>query len=208
MCFSSRLQFLPTSSPLSSSVLPLVSGSSSPAWSCQVTGRWTSHGRRMGGRFPSAWAWLSTTSTLPAPWESTTWHLTTTATTPASPAMRPPWWSTRVSSSWEVRWHNPYRMSLWKSSFVLLEDKLLMSVCLWAVPPQFVVQPEDQDGIYGKTVTLNCSAEGYPPPTIVWEHSKGTLNVDYLNRGLAPCQWLVDRCVCMVRGMYMYYAVM
>ncbi|CAL8335565.1 unnamed protein product [Boreogadus saida] len=40
------------------------------------------------------------------------------------------------------------------------------------VPPQFVVQPEDQDGIYGKTVTLNCSAEGYPRPTIVWEHSK------------------------------------
>ncbi|XP_048853649.1 LOW QUALITY PROTEIN: Down syndrome cell adhesion molecule homolog [Brienomyrus brachyistius] len=41
------------------------------------------------------------------------------------------------------------------------------------VPPRFVVQPRDQDGIYGKAVTLNCSAEGYPVPTIVWKHSKG-----------------------------------
>ncbi|XP_012586416.1 PREDICTED: Down syndrome cell adhesion molecule [Condylura cristata] len=41
------------------------------------------------------------------------------------------------------------------------------------VPPKFVVQPRDQDGIYGKAVTLNCSAEGYPVPTIVWKFSKG-----------------------------------
>uniref|UniRef100_A0A4W5LN73 Cell adhesion molecule DSCAM n=1 Tax=Hucho hucho TaxID=62062 RepID=A0A4W5LN73_9TELE len=41
------------------------------------------------------------------------------------------------------------------------------------VPPKFVVQPKDQDGIYGKAVILNCSAEGYPVPTIVWKHSKG-----------------------------------
>ncbi|KAG7483685.1 hypothetical protein MATL_G00041000 [Megalops atlanticus] len=41
------------------------------------------------------------------------------------------------------------------------------------VPPSFVVQPKDQDGIYGKAVILNCSAEGYPVPTIVWKYSKG-----------------------------------
>uniref|UniRef100_A0A3P9HI31 Cell adhesion molecule DSCAM n=1 Tax=Oryzias latipes TaxID=8090 RepID=A0A3P9HI31_ORYLA len=41
------------------------------------------------------------------------------------------------------------------------------------VPPKFVVQPKDQDGIYGKSVTLNCSAQGYPVPTIQWEYSKG-----------------------------------
>ncbi|XP_051626827.1 cell adhesion molecule DSCAM-like, partial [Manacus candei] len=41
------------------------------------------------------------------------------------------------------------------------------------VPPRFVVQPSDQDGIYGKAVILNCSAEGYPVPTIVWKYSKG-----------------------------------
>ena len=49
----------------------------------------------------------------------------------------------------------------------------LRCVCV-AVPPKFVVQPKDQDGIYGKAVILNCSAEGYPVPTIQWEYSKGT----------------------------------
>lgn len=46
-------------------------------------------------------------------------------------------------------------------------------VSLCSVPPKFVVQPRDQDGIYGKAVILNCSAEGYPVPTIVWKFSKG-----------------------------------
>lgn len=46
-------------------------------------------------------------------------------------------------------------------------------ISLFSVPPKFVVQPRDQDGIYGKAVILNCSAEGYPVPTIVWKFSKG-----------------------------------
>uniref|UniRef100_A0AAR2IVX5 Down syndrome cell adhesion molecule a n=1 Tax=Pygocentrus nattereri TaxID=42514 RepID=A0AAR2IVX5_PYGNA len=41
------------------------------------------------------------------------------------------------------------------------------------VPPRFKVQPKDQDGIYGKAVILNCSADGEPRPTIEWKYSKG-----------------------------------
>lgn len=56
-------------------------------------------------------------------------------------------------------------------SFWDMSDQCL-SFC-HAVPPKFVVQPKDQDGIYGKAVILNCSAQGYPVPTIQWEYSKG-----------------------------------
>lgn len=41
------------------------------------------------------------------------------------------------------------------------------------VPPRFVVQPNNQDGIYGKAGVLNCSVDGYPPPKVVWKHAKG-----------------------------------
>uniref|UniRef100_A0A8C7P2W0 Down syndrome cell adhesion molecule like 1 n=1 Tax=Oncorhynchus mykiss TaxID=8022 RepID=A0A8C7P2W0_ONCMY len=44
------------------------------------------------------------------------------------------------------------------------------------VPPQFVVQPNNQDGIYGKAGVLNCSVDGYPPPKVMWKHAKGTGN--------------------------------
>lgn len=49
----------------------------------------------------------------------------------------------------------------------------MTDISVFSVPPKFVVQPRDQDGIYGKAVILNCSAEGYPVPTIVWKFSKG-----------------------------------
>ncbi|XP_029107389.1 Down syndrome cell adhesion molecule-like protein 1 homolog isoform X2 [Scleropages formosus] len=44
------------------------------------------------------------------------------------------------------------------------------------VPPRFVVQPNNQDGIYGKSGVLNCSVEGYPPPKVMWKHAKGIGN--------------------------------
>ncbi|NXD17526.1 DSCL1 protein, partial [Nothocercus nigrocapillus] len=44
------------------------------------------------------------------------------------------------------------------------------------VPPRFVVQPNNQDGIYGKAGVLNCSVDGYPPPKVMWKHAKGAGN--------------------------------
>lgn len=44
---------------------------------------------------------------------------------------------------------------------------------LSVVPPRFVVQPNNQDGIYGKAGVLNCSVDGYPPPKVMWKHAKG-----------------------------------
>ncbi|MEQ2157536.1 hypothetical protein GOODEAATRI_002773 [Goodea atripinnis] len=43
------------------------------------------------------------------------------------------------------------------------------------VPPRFVVQPNNQDGIYGRSAILNCSVDGYPPPKVMWKHARGAL---------------------------------
>lgn len=52
-------------------------------------------------------------------------------------------------------------------------DLFLTTFPLSAVPPRFVVQPNNQDGIYGKAGVLNCSVDGYPPPKVMWKHAKG-----------------------------------
>ena len=67
-------------------------------------------------------------------------------------------------------WFSPHFLSL-----VTIKQPMNHMVTCLAVPPKFVVQPKDQDGIYGKAVILNCSAEGYPVPTIQWEYSKGNI---------------------------------
>uniref|UniRef100_A0ACB8EYT3 Down syndrome cell adhesion molecule-like protein 1 n=1 Tax=Sphaerodactylus townsendi TaxID=933632 RepID=A0ACB8EYT3_9SAUR len=38
------------------------------------------------------------------------------------------------------------------------------------------LEPNNQDGIYGKAGVLNCSVDGYPPPKVMWKHAKGSGN--------------------------------
>lgn len=54
-----------------------------------------------------------------------------------------------------------------------LSSNKLSATLSFSVPPRFVVQPNNQDCIYGKAGVLNCSVEGYPPPKVMWKHAKG-----------------------------------
>ncbi|KAF3847712.1 hypothetical protein F7725_020740 [Dissostichus mawsoni] len=56
------------------------------------------------------------------------------------------------------------------------------------VPPRFVVQPNNQDGIYGKAGILNCSVDGYPPPKIMGNGSLLIRHVLEEDRGFYLCQ--------------------
>lgn len=52
----------------------------------------------------------------------------------------------------------------------------------FVVPPRFVVQPNNQDCIYGKAGVLNCSVEGYPPPKVMWKHAKGKVRLYFTSQ--------------------------
>lgn len=139
-----------------------------------------------------AWASPSTTSTSPAHCASPTCSAFTTERTRVSPEMMPPSSNTRASSSSGVSrtrcthlntllvlklhqcsmyFENQWRRCSCDEACVC--EMFLMFFCV--VPPRFTVQPKDQDGIYGKAVILNCSADGEPRPTIEWKYSKGTI---------------------------------
>lgn len=175
-------QSLPSSSPSSSHVTPLVTGSSFPAWCVQVTCPSPSTGRRTESPLTPAWASPSTTSTSPAHCASPTCSGFTMARTHVSPEMTPLSSNTRASSSSGVR---TQRTHLNTDLFLRLQLSMLENngkgvlmiwhvlLCSCVVPPRFTVQPKDQDGIYGKAVILNCSADGEPRPTIEWKYSKG-----------------------------------
>lgn len=47
------------------------------------------------------------------------------------------------------------------------------------VVPQFTVKPPEKIELYhGQSVTLNCSAEGHPVPSITWTRCKGDIPAD------------------------------
>lgn len=48
-----------------------------------------------------------------------------------------------------------------------------MVVIVCAVPPKWVVEPEDQSVILGNSVVIPCQADGSPTPTILWKQAIG-----------------------------------
>ncbi|XP_078371600.1 angiopoietin-related protein 7-like [Oculina patagonica] len=51
-----------------------------------------------------------------------------------------------------------------------------MTALIVNVVPQFTVKPPDKIELYhGQTVTLNCSADGHPLPSITWTRCKGNI---------------------------------
>lgn len=70
---------------------------------------------------------------------------------------------------------------------------LFTSPLLSPVPPRFVVQPNNQDGIYGKAGILNCSVDGYPPPKVMWKHAKGALGTSTMFHSLSMVHYHIHR---------------
>lgn len=47
------------------------------------------------------------------------------------------------------------------------------------VPPRWVIEPKDSNVTQGKTVALDCQADGFPPPKITWKKRLGNGLGDY-----------------------------
>ncbi|XP_059481325.1 cell adhesion molecule Dscam2-like isoform X4 [Neocloeon triangulifer] len=51
------------------------------------------------------------------------------------------------------------------------------------VPPRWVVEPSDQSVVLGKSVVLQCQADGFPKPTVTWKQAIGKQPGDYREIG-------------------------
>jgi hypothetical protein len=48
-------------------------------------------------------------------------------------------------------------------------DRIFFSL----VPPRWIVEPADQSVVLGKSVVLQCQADGFPKPTVTWKQAIG-----------------------------------
>ncbi len=66
----------------------------------------------------------------------------------------------------------------------MFDDTLIFWLCdasfihFFTAPPSFTRAPKNQTALDGETVTLECVAAGYPPPTIAWHKDGGRLPSD------------------------------
>lgn len=54
-----------------------------------------------------------------------------------------------------------------------------------AVPPKWIVEPEDQSAVLGNTVIISCEADGSPAPTISWKQAIGDPSDEYRDLGFS-----------------------
>ncbi|XP_022252784.1 Down syndrome cell adhesion molecule-like protein Dscam2 [Limulus polyphemus] len=47
------------------------------------------------------------------------------------------------------------------------------------VPPSWRIEPKDASVIVGHSITLDCQADGFPPPRVRWEKAKGIAPIGY-----------------------------
>lgn len=49
----------------------------------------------------------------------------------------------------------------------------LFTVHLFAVSPSWLAEPTNTSAILGSSAWMNCSAEGFPMPSIIWRKARG-----------------------------------
>lgn len=49
------------------------------------------------------------------------------------------------------------------------------------VPPKWIHEPKNAQVILGRSLTINCQAEGYPKPKIVWKKALTTMTITASN---------------------------
>lgn len=55
----------------------------------------------------------------------------------------------------------------------MLENLNVTAEYYFAVPPSWIVEPQNLDAKLGQNVVLDCQVEGFPKPLIAWKKALG-----------------------------------